>query len=283
LAGESARFEDVPELRFALNEISEMRQQLRMLLAESAEFRTQVNQTYDSFDTQWQLLPSGAQLLGSDIFDRECTRLLAEYSGMRLDWFSGKTVLDGGAGNGRWSYTLSKLGAHVTAVDQSKSGIADVRRACASFESFKALQHNILEPLPFSDEFDAVWSFGVVHHTGNTRLALHNICKVLRRGGYLFAMIYGEPRSGHSAEFAEINSYVELRRLLSGMSPKERIDYLRSRFPEDQVNAWFDGLSPKINDLHRFDEIREWLREWNFSDVVRTYENRNVFIRAKRN
>ena len=273
---------DSLELRFALNEISEMRQQLRMLLAASPDFKAQMDQTYESFDTQWDVLPSGEQLLGSESFDRECVNLLEKYTGMPSDWFMGKKVLDAGAGNGRWSYTLSKLGAHVTAVDQSAAGIADVERVCAGFENFKALRQDLLEPLPFIDQFDAVWSFGVVHHTGDTRQALYNICQALKPEGYLFAMVYGEPRPGRDGEFAEINSYVELRREIAGMTPRERIEYLRARFPEDQINAWFDGLSPKINDLHRFDEIREWLRTWGFSDIVRTFDNRNIFLRAIR-
>jgi SAM-dependent methyltransferase len=270
------------QLDYALNEISELRQQIRMLLAASPEFKAQIAQTYESFDTQWDLLPSGEQLLGSDAFDRESVSLLEKYTGMPPAWFIQKTVLDAGAGNGRWSYTFSKLGAQVTAVDQSAAGIADVSRVCAEFPRFKAFQLDLLESLPFDGRFDAVWSFGVVHHTGDTRRALHNICQALKPGGYLFAMVYGEPRPGRSSEFAEINSYVALRRETAGMTARERIEYLRARFPEDQINAWFDGLSPKINDLHRFDEIREWLRVWGFADIVRTFDNRNIILRATR-
>lgn len=270
------------QLDYALNEISELRQQVRLLLAASSEFKAQMMQTYESFDTQWDVLPSGEQLLGSEAFDRESVSLLEKYTGMPREWFAGKTVLDAGAGNGRWSYTLSKLRAQVTAVDQSAAGIADVNRVCAAFKDFNARQLDLLEPLPFANQFDAVWSFGVVHHTGDTRRALYNICQVLMPGGHLFAMIYGEPRGGRSGEFAEINSYVALRRDIAGMTPRDRIEYLRARFPEEQLNAWFDGLSPKINDLHRFDEVREWLRMWGFSDIVRTFDNRNIFLRATR-
>jgi len=259
-----------------------MREQLRMLLSTSAEFKAQMEQTYDSFDTQWNLLPSGEQLLGSERFDQESVGLVETYFGVPSDWFAGKTVLDAGAGNGRWSYTLSKLGSHVTAVDQSAAGIADVARVCAAFGDFKARRLDLLERLPFTDHFDAVWSFGVVHHTGDTRQALYNISQVVKPGGYLFAMIYGEPRAGRTGEFAEINSYVDLRREIAGMTPGQRIEYLRARFPENQINAWFDGLSPKINDLHRFDEIRGWLRTWGFADIVRTFDNRNIFLRALR-
>ena len=95
-------------------------------------------------------------------------------------------------------------------------------------------------------------------------------------------MIYGEPRDGKTSDYIELNSYTALRREVSGMTFEERIEFLRSRFSDELVHAWFNGVSPKINDIHRFDEIRDWLTEWGFSDITRTFENRNLFIRGRR-
>jgi SAM-dependent methyltransferase len=238
-------------------------------------------QTYDSFDTQWDLLPSGEQLLGSVTFDREGVQLLEKYTGMPATWFRNKAILDVGAGNGRWSYTLAKLGATVTAVDQSAAGLDAVQRQCAAFAGFTTLRHDILEPLP-DRVYDAVWSFGVAHHTGDTRRALKNMCHAVKPGGYLFAMIYGEPRPGRPGEYMEINEYVKHRRAIAGMTTLQKIDYLRARFPEGLVNGAFDAFNPKINDLHRFDELREWLLMWGFTDIERPFDNRNIFIKAIR-
>lgn len=270
------------ELRFALNEIGELRQLVRMLLAESPAYRAWREQTTDSFDTQWDKLPTGVQLLGNPEFDGQSVRLVEAYTGLQPDWFRGKQVLDAGCGNGRWSYTLAKLGAVVTALDRSAAGLKEVERVCNGMPGFRALRHDLLEPLPTGAAYDFVWNFGVVHHTGWTERALRNVCGGVRPGGILFTMIYGEPREGRSGEFAEINTYTELRRATSGLSFDERIAYLRKRFKEEDVNAWFDGISPKVNDLHRFDEIRSWLLDWGFEDVRRTFENRNLFITARR-
>ena len=66
-------------------------------------------------------------------------------------------------------------------------------------------------------------------------------------------MIYGEPRS--EIEFNEINGYVELRRATRFMTFKERQSYLEKRFPKELVHGYFDAISPRINDLHRLEEI----------------------------
>jgi SAM-dependent methyltransferase len=270
------------ELKFVLNELSEMRQLLRMLLADSPRYHAQIAQTTTSFETQWKLLPKGVQLLGNPEFDRQSIALVEQYTGLPSEWFRGKRVLDAGSGNGRWSYTLASLGAQVTAMDQSESGLDEVRRVCGRYPGFQTIRHDLLSPLPEGTTYDLVWTFGVAHHTGDTERALGNVCSAVRPGGAVFAMIYGEPRGEFPGDYAEINTYTELRRELAGMSFEERIAYLRRRFPEDDVNAWFDGVSPKINDLHRFDEVREWLRMWGFTDIRRTFENRNLFITAQR-
>jgi SAM-dependent methyltransferase len=270
------------ELRYTLNEISELRQLVRLLLAESPAYRAYIGQTSRSFDLQWDKLPSGVQLLGHPDFDSESVSLVERYTGLSAAWFKGRTVLDAGCGNGRWSYTLAKLGARVTAIDQSLAGLEEVARVCAKFDGFATLRRDLLEPLELGAMFDVVWHFGVAHHTGDTRRALHHVCEAVRPGGILFTMIYGEPREGRPGEFAEINSYTELRRATAAMTFDERIAFLRARYPEHEINAYFDAVSPKINDLHRFDEVCGWLIEWGFTDVTRTFDNRNLFITARR-
>ena len=47
------------------------------------------------------------------------------------------------------------------------------------------------EKLEFPDEsFDLVWSWGVVHHSANTRQIMSEISRVLRPGGRCITMVY---------------------------------------------------------------------------------------------
>lgn len=278
LRGQIAALEE--RLTYVHNEISEGRQHLRILLGDSDRFHASMNQTRSSFDTQWDILPEGAHLATDDAFVANASRLIETYTQLPAEWFKGKTVLDAGCGNGRWAYAFSRLGAHVTAVDQSDHGLQNVRRLCESYSGFRHRAVNLLEPLPFDDQFDLVWSYGVLHHTGDTKRAFDNILPAVKPDGAMFLMLYGEPT--RPGEYAEINTYVQHRRATVTMSFAEKVAYLKKIYPDELVHGYFDAISPAINDLYRYDEILDWLHLAGFSKVTRTLDNRNLHIMAHR-
>lgn len=267
---------------YVLGEVSELRELVRILCTESATYNSRSSQTRASFNYQWGTLPEGINLLSDPEFCAMSARRVCELTKRDAFWFEGRKVLDAGCGNGRWTHALCSLGAKVTAIDASEAGLADVARHCAEFSDLSFLPHNLLEPLPLEGAFDLVWCFGVAHHTGDTRKALSHVAKAVAPGGYLFAMIYGEPRPDHLEDFVEITTYTNTRRALAGLSFDQRVEYIRDRFGAENLNGWFDALSPQINDLHRYDEIVPWLIEWGFVDIERTADNRNHHFVARR-
>ncbi len=96
-----------------------------------------------------------------------------------------RRLLEIGCGLGYDSLEFHKRGVRVTATDLTPQAIALTRRHF-QFENVSADDvrvENVLS-LSFPDEsFDAVWANGVLHHTGNTRLALQEIRRVLKPGG----------------------------------------------------------------------------------------------------
>ena len=270
-------------LNFLSYEVSELRSIVRHLAAESKSYQRYIKETQDSFDYQWKNLTEGAYMISDDTFQRESVRTLEKYTGLKEEWFNGKKVLDAGCGNGRWSWTLCKCGAQVTSIDISKSGVESVKTLCKEYPGFNAKQHNLLDDIGMPDTFDLVYSYGVVHHTGDTWRAVQNIAACVNPGGYLFMMIYGEPRKDMPQDFVEVNSYAALRRELSGMNFDERVEYLKEIKSEQYVHGWFDAVSPRINDLYRFDEIVEWLNYLGFTDIhLNMPEIRNLHIMSKR-
>ncbi|MDL2279095.1 class I SAM-dependent methyltransferase [Desulfovibrio sp. OttesenSCG-928-G11] len=268
-------------ITFLRNECSDLRQIIRFLQTDSPAWQQWMEQTRASFDTQWEALPEGDFLATDPKFIAQMSALIESYTGLPRAWFGGKCILDAGCGNGRWSYALSALGAKVTAVDQSEHGLKAARELCASFPDFQAQQANLLQALPFAaDSFDMLWSFGVLHHTGNTYGAFQHLAPLVKSGGVIFLMLYGEPLE--AGQFQEINAYTLHRRAVSGMDFKEKIAYCREHFPPEAVHGWFDAISPAINDLYRFDEIRDWLLMAGYTDIVRTFENRNLFMTARK-
>jgi SAM-dependent methyltransferase len=265
-------------IQYLLNEVSDLQIRVRELTAPKANSHDSQAQTKESFSYQWAEIKEGLALLGDPEFEKQMVDLLSKYTDRPRDWFKGKKVLDAGCGMGRWSFVLRELGADVTAVDQSASGVAHLQSLLADKGSFRAQRADLLEPLPFGAEFDLVWCYGVTHHTGNTKLSATNVAAAVKPGGRLFLMIYGEPTN--YSGFVEINTYVEHRRATQNMTFEEKEAYLKARYPENLVHGFFDAISPEINDLHRFDEIKRWLVDLGFRDVRLTLDNRNLHMIA---
>src|SRR5205823_10199026 len=56
------------------------------------------------------------------------------------------------------------------------------------------IQQSDCENLPFSDKsFDAVWSWGVIHHSSSTERCLAEMTRVLKPGGGIVVMVYYRP------------------------------------------------------------------------------------------
>src|ERR1700752_1954538 len=97
----------------------------------------------------------------------------------------GKHLLEIGGGMGYDSLEFLKRGVLVTATDLTENAVRLARRhfeienvAPESVHTENALA------LSFPDDtFDAVWSNGVLHATGDTRLAVQEARRVLRPGG----------------------------------------------------------------------------------------------------
>lgn len=269
-------------LRFAVDEIANLHGQIRYLLPDSAEYQAYMEQTRSSFDYQWH------SVFGTDFpsrtadFESEALSHLEQYTGFPIDWFSGKAVLDAGCGNGRWTWALSTAGAAVTAFDQSEAGVRATLSSCATFPQVRVEQHNLLKPIDFSQQFDLVWSFGVLHHTGNTKAALSNIAGSVKVNGYIYLMLYGEPRWLHPEDFREINRYNEIRQTLAPLAFEDRAKLLRSKRSDLDARNWFDAASPSINDLHRRSEVAEWLRQLGFIDIRFTFPGQNIHVVARR-
>lgn len=108
----------------------------------------------------------------------------------------GKKVLEIGVGAGVDFANWIKCGANATGVDLTEAAVKltrqrlDGNNIIGTYDLFVADAEN----LPFKDnEFDIVYSWGVLHHTPDTFRAFEEALRVLKPGGEIKAMIYHVP------------------------------------------------------------------------------------------
>jgi ubiquinone/menaquinone biosynthesis C-methylase UbiE len=100
-------------------------------------------------------------------------------------------VLEVGISAGTDFLNWVRQGAIATGIDLTEQGVA-LTRERLSLEGLAAqVQVADAENLPFSDDtFDLVYSYGVLHRPPNTARAIHEVHRILRRGGVAQVMIY---------------------------------------------------------------------------------------------
>jgi SAM-dependent methyltransferase len=249
-------------------------------LADDARPEGDASQTKASFDFQWRHMPAGKALPTDEAFMAHVAEDLVGMVGQPQEWFAGKRVADIGCGIGRYSWGLLKLGAHVTACDQSEAALQRTAELCAAFGDRLSLKRIDLLEWDEPADFDLAFSFGVVHHTGNTYRAIRNVARKVRPGGRLFLMVYSVPRE--LPAYRDVNQYeriAEENRLLS--FEDRRQDMIR-RFGEDKAHGWFDATSPRINDRLTFDELHELLGGLGFVNITGRIVLRDHVIVADR-
>jgi 2-polyprenyl-6-hydroxyphenyl methylase/3-demethylubiquinone-9 3-methyltransferase len=117
---------------------------------------------------------------------------------LETDSLNGKQLLDIGSGSGLSSLAAYRLGATVTSFDydpQSVECTDYLRRNFAGDDvRWRILQGSILDnTLALRlGQFDIVYSWGVLHHTGNMALALSNAANLVGRNGLLFIALYND-------------------------------------------------------------------------------------------
>lgn len=111
---------------------------------------------------------------------------------------AGRTFLDAGSGSGLSSLAARNLGARVTSFDYDPDSVACTRAVRRRFRpddpdwtvgSGSVLDAEYLKRL---GAFDVVYSWGVLHHTGQMWPAVRNMLPMVRPGGQLFIAIYND-------------------------------------------------------------------------------------------
>lgn len=144
------------------------------------------------FGANWQRFLS---VLNDDRI-RDAERSLQRMLGIQD--LAGRTFLDAGSGSGLFSLAAHRLGAQVTSFDFDPKSVActtELRSRFAAGSSRWRIEEGSVLDAAYLDtlgRFDVVYSWGVLHHTGQMWTAIDNVSKLVTPGGKLFIALYND-------------------------------------------------------------------------------------------
>ena len=157
----------------------------------------------------------------------------------------GKHLLEIGCGMGFDSLEFLKRGVRVTATDLTPNAVQMTRQhfAVENVRAEDVRTANALD-LPFEENsFDAVWSNGVLHATGNTRRAVQEARRVLKPGG---------------------------RAIISHFYRKPSWMYLLHRLGRENIE--YKEEDPPVNEFYTEEEILDFFQGFQVVEAAREHE-----------
>lgn len=184
----------------------------------------------------------------------------------------GKSFVDVGSGSGLFSLAARRLGARVHSFDFDPKSVACTRELKRRFfaddlnwtiNEASALDKEYIGTL---GQFDVVYSWGVLHHTGQMWQALRNVTALVKPRRKLFIAIYNDTGS-QAARWAWIKkTYNDLPRSLRApfaalmILPEEAKSFTKAMLtlkPGDYIKSW--TAYDKSRGMNRWRDIIDWV------------------------
>ena len=102
-----------------------------------------------------------------------------------------KDVLEVGCGNGSHAQLLTQHARSYTGIDLTSYAVKSTTQRLSYLDVAGQIRQMDAERMDFPDQsFDFIWSWGVIHHSANTRQIIKEMHRVLRPGGEALIMVY---------------------------------------------------------------------------------------------
>lgn len=232
------------------------------------------------FDKQWKDV-TGEDFLTYNkdqyVFNKKRVKEFLNYTGIKT-WFrkdsfiKNKICLDAGCGPGRWTFAMQQLGAkQVDSFDISSEAI----KKCKEINP-NAYVQDIWDLEP-NKIYDFVLSWGVLHHTKNTRKAFSKVSSQVKKGGMLHIMVYNKENDwaydGYRGDTC-VDKHEEWKKLTF----QEQIEMCKNKIKTagGDIHGWFDAFNPKFNWSHSADEVKQWFEEEGFTNIKLRMIKQNI-------
>lgn len=135
---------------------------------------------------------------------------------LEVEDLTGRSFLDIGSGSGLFSLAARRLGARVHSFDFDSDSFKCTRELRRRYfpddEDWRVEQGSVLESsyVESLGDFDVVYSWGVLHHTGDMWRALENAGRRVAADGKLFIAIYNDTGSQSDRWLAIKKTYCRL-------------------------------------------------------------------------
>jgi ubiquinone/menaquinone biosynthesis C-methylase UbiE len=157
-----------------------------------------------------------------------------------FDSLNDKDVLEIGVGNGSHAQLLAQHARSYSGIDLTDYAVRSTSERMRCFALHAIILQMDAECMQFADNsFDFIWTWGVIHHSSNTRKILQEMHRVLRPGGRAITMVYHR----------NLWNYVVVAGLFHGVLQG---DLLKTRSLHKTRQRWIDGA------IARFYSIPEW-------------------------
>ena len=205
--------------------------------------------------------------------------------------FAGKSFVDVGCGSGLFSLAAQRLGANVVSFDYDVNSVECTEQLRKNFgdeqgwkiERGSVLDENFLDAL---GQFDIVYSWGVLHHTGEMYLAIEAVMQMVKPGGKICVALYND-QGEKSKTWLAIKSFYNrlpefLRPALIGVcwlrlwGPTHLKDLLRGK----PLKTWREYADNSVRGMSAWHDLVDWVGGLPFE--VAKPENIIEFFKARR-
>jgi SAM-dependent methyltransferase len=171
--------------------------------------------------------------------------------------WNGRRVLEVGCGIGTAANSFIENGAIYKGFDISKKSIELAKKRLDIFNLKGEVQEGNIENYTSKEQYDLIYSFGVLHHTPNIQEAIKNIYKLLKEGGTFKLMLYAK----NSWKYFRIKEQLDQYEAQSGVPiadvyTKEDVDYLLRDFKNIDIKQEHI-FSYKIPEYKNYKYVKE--------------------------